>query len=152
MAAVLKEEEINLIDYSWEVLSTSPQSMMRFYDHLFAIAPETRHFFPDDISKQSEKLAYTIGFIVGNLERLETIKNAIEDIGRFHNKLQIEAYHYTNLKIALVKTIEENMEEKYHEDIGKAWYSALDYVSNLMLNAATKKQGRFVRFTSKLFH
>ena len=148
---ILTKTQIELIDYSWEVLSANPNLMMRFYDHLFELAPEAIHFFPDDMAKQSEKLAYTIGFIVGNLDRLEEIKDAIEDVGRFHNKLQIDAYHYENLKKALLMTIEENMGEQYSINVGEAWETVIDFVSETMLNAPGYQKGRLKRLLSKVF-
>lgn len=148
---VLSKSQIKSIDYSWEILSLKPNAMMSFYDHLFKIAPETIHYFPDDMTKQSEKLAYTIGFMVGNLDRLEDIKGAIEDVGRFHNKLDIDAYQYENLKIALIETIKENMESSYSLEIEEAWKTLIDYVSDLMINAPSKKKSKLRRLLANMF-
>lgn len=140
-----------LIDLSWEAIRQNPDAMVRFYDHLFAIAPETRHFFSEDNTKQSEKLAYTLGFLVVNLRRLEEIRDAIEDLGRFHNRLQIEDSHYGHLKIALIETIKEIMGANYTEDVGAAWDSVLEYVSNIMINAPEKRKKRFKKLLTAIF-
>lgn len=141
---IINESQIQLIAYSWEVLCEYPQSMNVFYDHLFEIAPETIHFFPDDISHQSDKLAHTMNFIVSNLEQLDNISDTIKDLGRFHNKIEIEPKHYIHLRVALIKTIKDNMGIKYHEEIGEAWDSVLYQLSQLMLKAGPKKKRKFI--------
>lgn len=149
---LLNEEQVRLINWSWEALSSKPKSMIRFYDHLFDISPETRHFFPDDITKQSEKIGYSIGFIVDNLSKLHDIKDEIEALGRFHNKLHIEPNNYINVKVAFIKTIQEYLGESYHDEIGKAWDLALSYVSDLMITSSPKKKKkRFIKIISRRF-
>ncbi|WP_436516291.1 globin domain-containing protein [Ekhidna sp. To15] len=125
--------------------------MTKFYDHLFDIAPETIHYFPDDISKQSDKLAHTMNFVVSNLTRLEDIKNTIEELGRFHNRLDIEPEHYLKLSTALVRTIKENMGDRYKDEIGEAWNKVLEYLSQVMLNARTKKRKNIIANLITLF-
>ncbi len=141
---IINESQIQLIAYSWEVLCESPQSMNGFYDHLFELAPETIHFFPDDITQQSDKLAHTMNFIVSNLEQLDHILDTIEDLGRFHNKIEIEPKHYIHLRTALIKTIKDSMGISYHEGIGEAWDNVLYQLSQLMLKAGPRKKRKFL--------
>ena len=148
---MLSKAQIEDIDYSWEIICENPDTMIRLYDHFFDLSPEAVHFFPDDLSKQSEKLAYTIGFVVSNLDRLETIKETIQDLGRFHNQLNIDAYHYENLKVAFNLTVREVMKDRYHENIGDAWNIALSCLSQWMLNAPRKKKRSIKILMDKLF-
>ncbi len=147
---VLNESQIQLIEFSWEVINENPLSMLKFYDHLFEIAPETIHFFPDDIRMQSDKLAHTMNFIVTHLNKLDNIECSINELGRFHNKLEIEPSHYSKLKVALIRTIKENMGEKYEESIGQAWETTLDYLSARMLGAKPVRKSKWAKIRSWL--
>jgi nitric oxide dioxygenase len=143
--------QINNIQYSWDQIALVPNAMLSFYDRLFEIAPEVRTMFPEDLTKQSEKLAYTIGFVVSNLHRLPEIKSSIEDLGRKHSKLKVKPEHYTYVKTALLETIERAMKDNYNEDIGNAWDDALTYVATVMINAPEKRENGFKKLLSKIF-
>jgi hemoglobin-like flavoprotein len=148
---MLDHLKINVIQYSWERILRDPDAMMKFYDRLFIAAPETRKLFPEDLSKQSEKLAYTIGFVVTNIDRLDSIKQSIEDLGRVHNKLNIKAEYYDIVITALIETIQDVMGQDFMPEIGVAWREALEYVSKLMINAPEKRENGFKKLLSKLF-
>lgn len=113
--------------------------MLRFYDRLFAKYPELKSMFSTDLTRQSEKLAYTIGFIVGNIERLNEIKTSVEHLGRFHNKLAIKEEHYEKVKEVLIETIRQELGNKFTHEIGEAWDEAIDRVSDVMLSAPGRK-------------
>ena len=130
----MKQEQIDSITTSWERLSTEPNLIKTFYGKLFEIAPQTRHYFPEDMTKQSEKLAYTLGFVVGNLNRLEDIKEAVEELGRTHRKLKIKDEEYEYVKQALLITIDETLDGDNKTTLD-AWDIALSYVSDVMINA-----------------
>jgi hemoglobin-like flavoprotein len=147
----MDQQSINLIRGSWEKLSVEPNKMMEFYDNLFEIAPDTRKLFPDDVSKQSEKLAYTITFLVSNLERIEEIKESIEDLGRIHNKLNIKPEYYGFVVQALLKTMKDTLQEQYNLETEEAWKAALTYVAEVMINAPEKRENRLKRLINKLF-
>lgn len=137
---------------SWEVMATSGmENMMMFYDKLFEIAPQVRPMFPEDLTKQSEKLAYTITYVVSNIDRLEEIKESIEDLGRIHNKLEIPADYYPPVKEALIWTIQQKMGGEYSDSIGKSWDTALDMLANIMINAPEKRENRLKKLLNKLF-
>jgi len=147
----MNEEAINLIRNSWLEVATYPNAILKFYDKLFEISPDSKRFFPEDLSRQSEKLAYTIGFAVENLERLDEIQESIEDLGRMHNELDIAAEYYVHVKDALIFTIKEALADSYHDEIGEAWDVALTHIATVMINAPEKKKEKRKNLLQKLF-
>ncbi|WP_258103252.1 globin domain-containing protein [Marinoscillum sp. MHG1-6] len=148
----MNETMIANIRSSWEIMvEDGLENMMMFYDKLFQIAPQVRPMFPEDLSKQSEKLAYTITFVVTNIDRIEEIKGSIEDLGRIHNKLDISADYYPPVKEALIWTIEQKMADKYKAEIGEAWNAALDFLASVMINAPAKRENKLKTLLNKLF-
>ena len=147
----MTSESINMISKSWDLLSRDPQLVTRFYNRLFDIAPETRRYFKDDISKQSEKLAHTLNFLVMNLDRLDEIKESIEDLGRHHNKMKIKAEYYVYVKEALLTTIQETLDEQCESGMVEAWDHALSHVASTMINAPKKREKRKLSLWARLF-
>lgn len=147
----MTNEQIEKITKSWEIVSTDPTLVTKFYDRLFVIAPQVKRYFPADLSKQSEKLAYTLGFVVGNLNRLGEIKESIEDLGRTHNRLKIKPEYYAFVKDALLHTIKENLGSKEEPGMIESWDTALGYIASVMVNAPEKRQSRFPKLFSRLF-
>lgn len=148
----MTKEKIELINSSWQTLAAHPGAMLSFYDRLFVIAPQVRHYFSDDLTKQSEKLAYTIGFVVGNLERMDEIKSAVEDLGRFHNRMKIKPEYYGMVKQALLETIANILADKHTQEINQAWDEALTAIATIMINAPEKREPTgFKKLISKLF-
>ena len=149
----MTESMIQDIKTSWEYVSDEGgANMMVFYDKLFKTAPEARKLFPKDISKQSEKLAYTVGFVVANIDRIGDIKGSVEDLGRIHNKMNIDPGYYPVVRDCLIETIRDKMGADYRQDIGDAWRAALDFLSEVMINAPEKRENRLKTLLGKLFH
>ena len=143
-------ELIESITTSWEKLSTEPKLIETFYGKLFEIAPQTRHYFPEDMTKQSEKLAYTLGFVVGNLNRLEDIKEAVEELGRTHRKLKVKDEEYEYVKQALLITIDETIDGDNTNAI-EAWDIALSHIAEIMINAPEERKPTKKTLFQRLF-
>lgn len=143
-------EQIEAITTSWEEVSKDPNLITKFYGKLFEIAPQTKQYFPEDLTKQSEKLAYTLGFVVGNLDRLEEIENAVEELGRTHRKLKIKSEEYGYVKEALLTTIDDSIDGDNSVAL-KAWDEALTYIAGLMINAPEERKPAKKSLFGKLF-
>ncbi|WP_436515952.1 globin domain-containing protein [Ekhidna sp. To15] len=147
----MTSEQIEAITSSWEKVSQEKDLITCFYGKLFEIAPQTKRYFPQDLTKQSEKLAYTLGFVVGNLDRLEDIKEAVEDLGRTHRKLKIKDEEYGYVKEALLITIDEAIEGDNTTAL-QAWDSALSYIAGVMINAPDQRKVRKRSLFKRLFN
>lgn len=148
---MLDHKDISLMKRSWEQVIYYPESLGFFYDTLFELAPELKSHFPADLKVQREKLSYAIGFIVSNLDRIDQIRDTIEDIGRAHNGMGLKPEAYQHFINALVFTIKNELGEDYKEEIGQAWNRTLSYVISIMVNAPEKNENRFSKFLSKVF-
>ncbi len=146
----MTSEQIDLITKSWSRVSQDPNLIQSFYDKLFEIAPSTRHYFPADLTKQSEKLAYTLGFVVGNLDRLENIQDAIQNLGNTHKKLKVKEEEYGFMKEALLITIDNALSGDNTPTI-QAWDEVLTYLSVSMINAENPPENKKKSFLNKIF-
>lgn len=146
----MTSDQIDLITQSWGRVSQDPNLIQSFYKKLFEIAPQTKHYFPSDLTKQSEKLAYTLGFIVGNLDRFENIEEAIQKLGNVHQKLNIKDEEYGFMKEALLITIDNGLAGDNTPTI-QAWDAAITQITELMINAPKEALPEKKGFLQKLF-
>ena len=78
-------EQIALVQNSFKkVVPIAANAAELFYDRLFAIAPEFRALFPQDLRDQKKKLIAMLATVVANLHQLEKMLPAVQDLGRRH--------------------------------------------------------------------
>jgi hemoglobin-like flavoprotein len=109
-----------------------------FYDRLFAIAPEFRPMFPDDLREQKKKLITMLATIVGNLHQLEKMLPAVEDLGRRHVSYGVTGEHYAPVGEALLWTLEQGLGTGFTPAVKTAWTQAYLALSGAMKKAAAE--------------
>ena len=107
-----------------------------FYDRLFTIAPQTRALFPDDLAEQKKKLMTAIAMVVGSLDRVDTILEAVRELGRRHGEYGVSAEDYETVGAALLWTLEQGLGELWSADLAEAWTAAYGALSTVMIAAA----------------
>ncbi len=144
--------DVRLIQESWgSIKEFKVVNAIVFYENLFKISPSSRQLFPEDLTKLNSKFTYTINFLVNNCDKLESIQESVEDLGRIHNKLNIPKEYYPIISDAIVKTIEKAMGENYSVQIGEAWERLINHMAEIMLNAPARNKNKFQRLLEKLF-
>ena len=76
-----------------KVVPIAPAAADMFYGRLFTLDPSLRGLFKGDMAEQGRKLMAMIGVAVGNLDRLETVVSAVQDLGRRHVRYGVRAEH-----------------------------------------------------------
>ncbi|MEP1096171.1 MAG: globin domain-containing protein [Cyclobacteriaceae bacterium] len=133
------KEHIALIEETWELMAPKgSQITISFYEKLFELAPEVRKMFQKDISKQAEKLLFTMGFLVSNVNRIDEIAPSIEQLGILHGKAyRVKDEHYQFVIESLIYTLSHNLEDIWGEEHEKAWRWTLDTVAKIMIKATS---------------
>ncbi len=111
-----------------------------FYDRLFAIAPEIRNLFPDDIAEQKTKLMAMLALAVLNLHRPETIVPAMQDLGRRHVAYGVEPMHYEPVGAALLWTLQQGLGADFTPEVRSAWIETYSLVAIVMKEGAATSQ------------
>ena len=131
-------EQIALVQDSFKkVVPIAANAADLFYDRLFAIAPEFRALFPQDLRDQKKKLIAMLATVVANLRELEKMLPAVQDLGRRHMSYGVTADHYTPVGEALLWTLEQGLGTDFTPAVKAAWNEAYLTLSGAMKNAAT---------------
>jgi hemoglobin-like flavoprotein len=131
-------EQIRLVRVTWlEVASIADTAARLFYGRLFETDPEVRQLFAhSDMDQQREKLLRTLTVAVGALDKLETIRPALENLGRRHVGYGVEDRHYDLVGAALLWALEQGLGDGYTPAVREAWTAAYTTLAAIMREAA----------------
>ncbi|WP_340695474.1 globin domain-containing protein [Hydrogenobacter thermophilus] len=100
----------------------------RMYEILFEENPELKGMFESDNSK---KLAGALLAYAQNLERLEILEPALNNMALAHVKAGVKPEHYQKVWKALYKAMKEM---NIPEDIIKGWEEAYWFLAQVLVN------------------
>lgn len=132
----LAPEQVRLIQATCDVLmsANSPAADI-FYGRLFALAPETRAMFDDDMRGQKRKLVQTLGSLVGYLAHPDLLGAAAAELGRRHVAYGAEPAHYGPVGEALLASLEELLGPRFTPEVSAAWTALYGELSRAMIRA-----------------
>lgn len=142
---MLTTKQIKLVEDSWDfVILNSEQAGVIFYDRLFAIAPELRSYFKEDIKSQSRKLIALISFAVHKLNTLDEIIADVKALGVRHNMYKVKNEDYATVGQALLWTLEKALGNRWNTETKEAWIQVYTILSDVMIGAATAERAKSV--------
>jgi hemoglobin-like flavoprotein len=108
----------------------------RFYERIFAAAPEVRALFPVDMHAQKKKLLATLAWIVENLEKGEELKATLRALGRRHDAYGAQPAHYPVVAAAMIGAMADVAGTAWNSEIEGDWRTALERVADIMRGRA----------------
>lgn len=111
---------------------------LRFYERLFTKYPQVRPLFNTPPGEQHKKLMASLGAIVAGAEYPATLIPFLHAMGIRHLKYKTENAHYPAVGENLVAVLAEHLsvEGEWTAEMEETWKSALEFVSNTMIEAA----------------
>jgi len=126
-----------LVRYSFaKVVPIAPQAAAIFYDRLFVLDPSLKLLFKGDMIEQGRLLMAMIGTAVDNLDKLETIVPAVQDLGRRHATYDVQSAHYDTVASALLWTLGQGLGNAFTPPVEAAWTEAYTILATVMRDAA----------------
>jgi len=120
------------------VKSTAPlikekgeQITKRMYEILFSKYPETKELFKNAPEDQYKRLANAIFAYSANVDKLDTLEQAIEKMAKKHVETNVKPEHYPYVKDALITAIREILNPS--NDVIKAWEEAYDFLAQVLI-------------------
>jgi hemoglobin-like flavoprotein len=137
----LTNEQVLLVQQTFaRVQPIADQAAALFYKRLFETDPSARALFKIDMTEQGRKLMQMIGIAVAGLSRPETIRAAVEDLGRRHVGYRVSEAQYDTVGAALLWTLGQGLGPAFTNDVEAAWTEAYTLLATIMKQAAAKKQ------------
>ena len=130
-------DQVGLVQESFsKVVPIADQAAIMFYDRLFAIAPEVRSMFPEEMKEQRRKLIATLALVVNGLGNLPSILPAASALAKKHVGYGVEATHYVPVGAALLWTLEQGLGDAWTKPVADAWAEAYTTLSDYMIGEA----------------
>jgi nitric oxide dioxygenase len=136
MASEPEALHIELLESSFDLLAPRADELAeRFYERLFAVAPQTREMFPADLEAQKRALVASLVIIVRSLRSADVLGLYLEGLGKRHRGYGAVAAHYPVVGMVLLETLAEMAGDAWTAELEAAWADAFRAVSDLMLRA-----------------
>jgi len=133
----MTSDQRRLVRQSFEALrdQAGPVSLL-FYGKLFEIDPSARRLFHNDLAVQGRKLVETLDTVVESLDRFESIRPRLGDLGREHAGYGVRPEQYDLVATALIWAIGQALGADFDRSTRDAWKLALTAVSAAMKEGA----------------
>ncbi|MEK8088045.1 globin family protein [Aquabacterium sp. A3] len=130
-------EQVALIQTSWQkVVPIREKAAELFYGKLFELDPALKPLFKGDIKEQGRKLMMMLNTVVTNLEKLDSLVPAVQDLGKRHVAYGVKDAHYGTVGAALLWTLGAGLGDAFTADTEAAWTEAYTVLSTVMKDAA----------------
>lgn len=130
-------EQIKLVQQSFaKIAPIADHTADQFYDRLFETAPTVRPMFPEDLTVQKQKLMQMLSIAVTNLHQVETIVQAVEQLGRRHAGYGAKPEHYDTVGETLLWTLKQELGDGFAPDVEEAWTATYAMIAGVMKSAA----------------
>ena len=130
-------EQVTLVKESWsKVVPFTQQVAGLFYGKLFELDPSLKPMFNGDMKEQGEKLMKMITVAVDNLDNLDEIVPAVQDLGVRHLEYGVKSSHYDTVGAALLWTLRQGLGEGFTPEVKSAWTDVYGLLATTMKEAA----------------
>ncbi|NET29031.1 MAG: globin [Okeania sp. SIO1I7] len=129
---------IELIERSFEKIKPrGAEFAASFYENLFAAYPEAKPLFANtDIQQQEKKLLNSLVLVVESLRHPEVLAQVLRALGARHINYGTLPQHYPLVGEALLKTLEQYLQQDWNSEVKNAWVFAYEQIVQLMFEGA----------------
>ena len=139
----LDDRQIAMIRATWaRIVPAADMASRLFYARLFAIAPQVRPLFPQDMTKQRQKLVATLGAVVDSLDRMGQLMPVARNLGARHADYDVTPEQYAPVGEALVWMLRQILGTSLTPEAETAWRNAYENLSSVMLDGAREAEAR----------
>lgn len=129
--------QIELVQSSYRnVLLVSDSTAQLFYARLFAMDPQLKALFGEDIRQQGRMFMYALGAAVAWLGNFNAVVPQLEALAQRHRGYGVEPRHYAEFREALLWALERALGESFVEELRAAWRELVDEIAAVMKRAA----------------
>jgi hemoglobin-like flavoprotein len=131
-------EELEAIHRTVRAVEAEPDRFAaRFYDGLFALSPDTRHLFPDDMTEQRGKVVDELVFLAGAASDVPGFTARAKELGARHRHYGVRAEHYPRVEQALLDALAEVLGEQWTPLVEGAWRALYHLIAETMVEGAS---------------
>ena len=136
MVRIMTSDAIELIKASYAHATSTPRQLAgRFYQELFAAAPNLRALFPGDLTLLQGHFESALALVVRNLDEMGALRDSLRDLGAQHVHWGARPEDYVVAREALVAAL-ASLTPSWDAAIEKHWRAAVTSIIVPMLEGA----------------
>jgi hemoglobin-like flavoprotein len=127
-----------VLEDSFDLVAPRGEELVeRFYDRVFATAPELKSLFAStNMPRQRQMLLGALVLLRKSLRNLEGVVPTLRTLGARHATYGVLPEHYPIIGTALLSTMAEIAGNAWLADYTEAWTAAFQVVQDTMLSGA----------------
>ena len=130
-------EQRRLVRQSFDSLREQAEPLaLLFYGRLFELDNSARRLFHNDLALQARKIMETLATVADSLDRFESIRPRLADLGRQHAGYGVRPDQYQTVSAALIWAIGQALGPDFDPPTRDAWRRVLADVCDAMKEAA----------------
>ena len=134
---MITSEQATLVRDSWnQLIPIAGQAAGLFYGKLFELDASLKPMFEGDMTEQGAKLMRMIGIAVDNLDRLDEVVPAVQELGVKHLGYGVKNSQYDTVGEALLWTLGQGLGDAFTKEVMVAWMDVYGLLANTMMDAA----------------
>lgn len=119
-----------------ELAPLAPAAGRIFYRELFLLDPTLKSMFVGNLERQGEKLMQMIGAAVNLAHQPQKLLPVLRQLGARHAGYGVRPGHYDIVGLALVRTLELTLGERFDAEVRAAWIKFYRLVATTMIDAS----------------
>ena len=136
-------DQLDRIRESFRSIAPVSQDIFgRFLTRLFAAHSPLRAMLPRDASERAGDFMSTLGLILKNLHRLDSLEFILADIGARAHRAGIQPQHFGMARAALVSAVRDALGPEFNEQLEQDWTEALNAAVSVMLRGAGRARAK----------
>ncbi|MEL7097248.1 MAG: globin domain-containing protein [Pseudomonadota bacterium] len=126
-------EQIDMVQGSLARILREEAALARaFYAELFAMVPQVRPLFPEDMGAQTAKLENALIYVVQNLKTPGALEDTLIPLARRHIEYGATPAHYAAVGLALMVALKATTPGGLTHAEQNAWLAAYTAISDMM--------------------
>jgi hemoglobin-like flavoprotein len=135
----MTSQQVRLVQLTWNTVAPSGERFAAaFYERLFARAPSLRSLFSRDLTEQGRRLMHMLDICIRELRRLDSLRVAVQALGRRHGNYQVQDAHYETFGAALLDALQQFLGDAFTADVRQAWSEIYFVLSTAMKESAAQ--------------
>lgn len=132
--------DVEALETSFDLVAPHGDELMdRFYEGLFAAAPEVKPLFArTDMETQKSMLLGALVLLRRHLHDLDRIVPILRGLGARHVAYGARPEHYPVVGAVLITAMAETAGEDWRPEHERAWAAAFDVVAGAMIDGAAE--------------
>jgi hemoglobin-like flavoprotein len=130
-------EQRRLVQESFDAVRDQARPMtLLFYGRVFELDPSARRLFHNDLALQGRKLVDTLDTVTQALDRFESLRPRLIELGRLHAGFGVRVEQYDVITTALLWALAQALGPDFDAATRDAWKSVLAAITSVMKEGA----------------